>query len=116
MREITLGWKGEAFVIPATKAFEIGERVEDIATLAEIASWERAPKFFKIARCYGEMLRFAGARVTNEEIHAEIAAQLKSGARKDLVAANAVASLLAVLMDGAPESGGEANPKKANAS
>jgi len=68
-RQIVLKWGDAEFVIPAHKAFQIGEEVEDIATLADIGSWATRPKFFKMARCYGAMLRFAGCKVRDQEVH-----------------------------------------------
>lgn len=111
MADIVLKWKGAEFRIPDKRAFEIGEQVEDIVTLTEIASWGTSPKFFKIAKCFGAMLRFAGCRVSDAEVHKEMMAGVKAGTMaEDLVAAQAIAGLIAVLMDGAPdgESEGEA--------
>ncbi len=70
MQAISMTWRGEAFTIPAHKAFQIGEQVEEIATLAQMATWQSNPQFYKIARCYGAMLRFAGATASDEDIHA----------------------------------------------
>lgn len=105
MRAIRLSYAGREYTIPAERAFEIGERVEDIATLSEIHSWAKAPKFFKIARCYAEMLRFAGCSVSDREVHAEMMAQIKKAGAGggEMMAAQAVFALIAVLMDGAPE-------------
>lgn len=108
MREIRLVWGGRDYVIPAARSFAAAERVEDVATIAEIGRWSVDPRFTKLARCYGELLRFAGARVTDEEIHAEVMAQVKaaeavSAEGRELVAAAAMRALLEVLMDGFPE-------------
>lgn len=114
---ITLQFRGTEYRIPAEKAFEIGERIEDIVTLSELASWGTNPRFHKIARVYGEMLRFAGCKITNAEVHTDMMAQIKEAGANggELLVAQAIAGFIAVLMDGAPE-GGDDDGKKANAS
>lgn len=120
MSRIKLKFRGKTWVIPETKAFEAGERVEEIVTLGEMAGWGAAPKFHKLARAFAELLRFAGCKVTNTEVHSAMMAEVKAIAvtMKDgvvpdearmLVAAQAIGALSAVLMDGAPEGdlGGE---------
>ncbi len=117
MAAIVLSFRGETYRIPEERAFEIGERIEDIVTLAEILSWGNAPRFFKIARCFAEMLRFAGLKVTDREVHTEIMDQLKAtGADGEVLAVRALEALVAVLMDGAPVAEGDAPAKKATAS
>jgi len=130
MPDIVLEWAGRDYRIPDSRAFDLGERVEDIVTLSELGEMTARPKFHKIARVYGEMLRYAGAKVTDREVHSEMMAQVKqamtmvaTGADKSdietkakhQIAASAIATLVAILMDGAPSSGGE-EPEKGNAS
>lgn len=118
MTDIRIAYKGAEYVIPESRAFEIGEMVEDIAPLAEVLSWSKKPRFFKMARCLGAMLRFAGANVTDREVHTELMAQFLS---KDAHATmSAVFALTNVLMDGVPRGnpgapGGDA-PEKTDAS
>ena len=113
MADIIIAFKGEEFTIPEGRAFEIGERVEEIASLPEVLSWAKVPKFFKMARCIGAMLRSAGARVTDKDVHKQMMADFQGGNPSAYFAA--LASLVAVLMDGAPQgSGGE--PEKTDAS
>lgn len=109
MREITISFKDKVYTIPAYKAFQIGEEIETIASLAEMAQWQRNPRFHKIARCYGTMLRFAGAKVRDDEVFTEMLEQVKALQEGDAEAASqlyhlqAIQSLMAVLMDGMPE-------------
>ena len=116
MAKINLSYKGKSYVIPEKKAFEVGDQIEDILTLSELAAMAERPKFHKLARCFGVMLRFAGCKVSDIEIHKQMMTQIKNGQDEDLVAANAVAALMAVLMDGAPEGDGEESPEKQDAS
>lgn len=114
MADIIIAFKGEEFVIPESRAFEIGERVEDIATLPEILSWAKSPKFFKMARCIGVMLRSAGGRMTDRDVHKQMMADFSSGNPATYFAA--LSSLVAVLMDGAPAGSGDGEPEKTDAS
>ncbi len=109
-RAINITFKGKTFSIPAYKAFEVGEAVENIATLADMARWQSNPRFHAIARCYGIMLRFAGAKVSDSDVHSEMMDQIKA-MRADGAAPNvanlfhlqAIQSLMEVLMDGMPD-------------
>lgn len=114
MAEIKITFRGEDYIIPENRAFEVGERVEEIVSLVEVFSWAQKPKFFKMARCVGEMLRACGARVTDKEVHQQMMADFQ-GAKADTYFA-ALASLVAVLMDGAPAASGGDAPEKTDAS
>lgn len=124
MPNIRLSFRGTDYVIPEGKVFEVGEAIEEIATIGEIASWGKSPKFHKLARCFGEMLRYAGCKISDREVFSDIMAQIKAAGdeiedpdkAKELVAVQAVHSLIAVLMDGAPESDGEGDGGKPSAS
>ena len=112
--QITLEWQGREYVIPAEKAFQIGEQVEDIIAITDLPDLAARPNFHKIARVYGTMLRFAGARVTDEEIWKLFMSELKAGNAegKQNVAGQAVTMLTVMLMDGAFDAGGEQGKKE----
>ena len=126
MADIVLSFRGETYRIPESRAFELGAEVEEVVSLAEIAGWRAAPKFFKMARAFGVMLRFAGARVSDTEVTAEIDASIlraidqgsDGGEASEMFAVAALAQLQAVLFSGAPQGsdGKEAAPGKATAS
>lgn len=119
-------FRGKEYRIPDEKAFAVGEQVEDIVTLPELMSFGTAPKFHKVARCYGAMLRHAGAQVSDREVYAEMMAQIAAvgtegdaEAAKAVLATQAVGALIAVLMDGVPTGGalgGTGAPGKPSAS
>lgn len=124
MAGIVMTFRGAEYRIPEDRAFAVGEEIEDIVTLPELIAFGTAPKFHKVARCYGVMLRHAGATVSDREVYAEMMGQIasvgaagKAGAEaaKAVMATQAVAALIAVLMDGVP-TGGDAAPGKATAS
>lgn len=124
MTSITLSFKGQTYTIPESRAFEAGAAVEEVVTLAEMSQWGNAPKFFKLARAFGALLRFAGARVSDTEVKAEIDASIMraveagvdQGAANELFAVQAMAQLQAVLFTDAPAEGGDAAPGKTSAS
>lgn len=125
MPDIKLTFKGQDYVIPETRAFELGERVEEVVTLAEMATWGRAPRYFKIAKAFGVMLRFAGCKVSDAEVKAELDASILRAAQengaeesevREILAVKAVEQLQAVLFDGAPQGGEGGTPGKTTAS
>jgi hypothetical protein len=119
-KAIALEWAGKQYTILETEAFAVGELVEDIITLGELPELARRPKFHKIARVYGEMLRFAGAKVTDQEVHSAMMSQVKAAGGGDMgaqmIAGAAIEALVAILMDGAPQDEGENEGKKTDAS
>ena len=128
MAAIRMKWRGVDHVIPAHRAFEIGAEVEGIVTLGEIGSWGNRVPFYKVARCYGAMLRFAGAKVTDAEVHAEIMGNLEAAGRAkvdgdpepaEIAGMIAMNALVACLMGGAPRNDDDADaeaPEKPSAS
>jgi hypothetical protein len=119
-KSIALEWAGKKFTILESEAFAVGELVEDIITLGELPDLAKRPKFHKIARVYGEMLRFAGAKVTDQEIHSAMMAQVKAAGGGDdgaqIIAGAAISALVEILMDGAPQDDEGDTEKKSAAS
>jgi len=119
MGNITLKFKGEEYTIAESQAFEAAEQVEDVLTISEIAAMQANPKFVKIAKCFGVLLRFAGCKVSDRDVHSEMMAEVMKMSEddateaKEMLAAQAIGSLMAVLLDGAPEDDEAEDPKKA---
>jgi hypothetical protein len=111
MDGIKMNFRGVDYTIPPHRLFPIGEAVEEIATLSEITTWVRAPKFYKMARCIGAMLRFAGADVTDLEVKEELSAQFGSDGGAVLFTSSLMA-LIQLLMGGAPKSEDGEAPEK----
>ena len=123
MAGIDLNFRGQTYSIAENRMFEVAEEIEDIVTLGEITTWGRNPKFTKISRCFGTMLRFAGCTVTDSDVYKDMMASItklsEEGSEdqaRGLMAAQAVSALMAVLMGGAPESDGADAPEKPTAS
>lgn len=102
MAEVKITWAGVEYTIPDTKAFQIGERIEAIATMGEMLSWLRQPQFFRMARCLGEMLRFAGCTVSDREVHAKLVGSMGQDGEGEHFA-SAVFALVDLLMGDAPK-------------
>lgn len=119
MASITLNFKGETFTIEENRAFEAAEAVEDVMTIPQIVAMQDNPKFTKIAKCFGAMLRFAGAKVSDADVHKEMMREISSleanedaSQAEEILATRALGALLEVLMDGAPEAeSGEVSEK-----
>lgn len=82
-----LGWKDKDYVIPADQVMMAIGIVEDVITYAEMISAAQTGRWplQKISRAYGELLRFAGARVSDEEIYEGL---FLGGALRDKIVAS----------------------------
>lgn len=100
MPDIVMTYKGVTYTLPASRAFEACEAVEEIAFIGEIAAWLKRPKFAKLAKCTGILLRMAGARATDDDVKAELLAAYRD-LRHEAVF-GAVMALHSVLFDGVP--------------
>lgn len=118
MAAIELEWDGKTYTIAENEVFEVGELVEDIVTLVDLEAMVTSPKFYKLSRCFAVMLKHAGASVTADQIHKRIMAEMKAAgesAQAEFLAGS-IASLSAILMNGAPDieaNGDDAKKKKA---
>lgn len=72
-KEVTLEWDGETHVIPSNRVMGAIARVEEFVTLKELSEFSQAPqgaKYARLAQAYGSLLRYAGARVEDDEVYA----------------------------------------------
>lgn len=113
MRSVVMNWRGKEYTIPANRAFAIGEEIEDIAPLAEVAGWGNQPRMFKLARCYATMLRFAGAKVSDVAV---LEAITPVDGVEQSAAAEAVRAIIDLLLAGSKASDEAPPPKKVSAS
>jgi hypothetical protein len=110
MADIIIKFRGKEYIIPEDRAFPLGERIEDIALLGEVIAWSKRPHYHRMSRCLGEMLRFAGAEITDREVYGEVMTSLLGGGADGFVT-DALFGLVTVLMDGAPQSTGSSGGK-----
>jgi len=116
MRAVEMTWAGVTYTIPADRAFKAAMMVEDIVPFAEVHGWGQKPRVYKLSAAFGALLRFAGARVSDEDIVASI---LNPNAQDggQMAAVGAFNSLMEVLTSGAPDLPGDAPaPEKRKAS
>jgi hypothetical protein len=67
---VTLAWAGSEYVIPSNRVMGAIARIEDVVTLEELGRYgERGTMpIAKLAMAYGAVLRYAGARVEDEDV------------------------------------------------
>jgi len=67
----TLEWEEKQYTIPANRILGAIGTAEEFITLPELAAAAETGKikFSKVACAYGAVLRYAGARVTDEDVY-----------------------------------------------
>ena len=120
MNQINVTWDGESYKIKENDVFALGEQIEEIVTLQELSEMGAHPKFRKLARCYAVMVNYAGGHVTPQEVHSMMMSELKSAKpqEKEIMVAEAVSTLVEIIMDGAPisEQDGPSEKKRTSSS
>lgn len=115
MANIVMKFRDGEYIIPENRAFEVGGDVEEVASLFEVISWMKSPKFHKMARCLGIMLRSAGCNADDRDVYRELMASVTSAGTNDYLT-SALFGLVSLMMDGAPQGDGKASEGKATAS
>jgi hypothetical protein len=71
MQDVTLVWKDQEFKVEARKVLPMIMRIEEIITLGELISESQTGniRLGRIAKAYGEALRYAGAEATDDEVY-----------------------------------------------
>jgi hypothetical protein len=115
MAGITINWDGRDYKVPEDQAFELIEAIERHITLPELMLMIGGgrPNFSALARPFHEMLKHAGVRNVPELIElrrmlvAEGMQNLKATATGEAQitgnAMRAIAAMVEILMDGAPD-------------
>lgn len=70
-KDVTLTWAGAEYLVQAEKVMRLIAIVEDIITLEELVA-SSGRKRSKISEAYGAALRYAGAKVTDEDVYASL--------------------------------------------
>jgi hypothetical protein len=80
-QDIELEWGGRVYTIPSNRVMGAIARIEDVVTLPELqASFTRGGvPISKLSAAYSAILRYAGAKVTAEEIYADAFAGKDAG-------------------------------------
>ena len=69
--DISVSWGGEEYVIPANRVMGAIAIIEDVFVFGELVEGVQTGRLAmnKLARAYGGLLRYAGARVNDEDVY-----------------------------------------------
>jgi len=70
--DVTFEWDGKPYTIPANKLLGAIARVENVVTIGELLETQTTRgtvKMAVLARAFGELLRYAGCKVTDDEVY-----------------------------------------------
>jgi hypothetical protein len=72
MQDVTLVWKGTEYRVEAREVLPLIAKVEDVITLGELVDASNTGKvpIAKLSKAFGVALRYAGAKVTDDEMYA----------------------------------------------
>lgn len=104
--DVTLGWKDETYTIPANRQMGLVARIEDALSgdtgrhAINILVQREGPPYSRLAAAFGAALRYAGAKVTDEEIYLSIMEDFAKSQRD--VSAKLQSVIVALLMVIAP--------------
>lgn len=87
--KVVLTWLGEDFEIPPNQVMKALAKLEDVITMVQLMQYRSKGDFplVKISMGYAAILRHAGARVTDEEVYAEMFKGEAAEAREKALAA-----------------------------
>lgn len=68
---VEIVWKGKSYTIPPNKVLRAIAKIEDVITLQHLSNQDAVP-MAKVALAFAALLRFAGARVSDDEVYEEL--------------------------------------------
>lgn len=101
---VFLSWKGQEYEVSADRVMMLIAQIEDVITLPQLLNPNGRP-LAKISMAYGVALRYAGAKVRDDEIYASM---FTEGSAES--ASAAVNGLLSMMLP--PASVAEKSPEK----
>ena len=75
--DVKIKWDGKEYTIPSNRVMPLIERIEDHVSFGDLAG--KKPKIGKIASAWAEVLRYAGASVSDEQVYADMFKSATSG-------------------------------------
>lgn len=102
---VTLTWEDKKYLIPAHQVLRAIAIVEEVITLHELMQYNTrgtAPAA-KLSTAYGAVLRFAGAKVTDEQVYARMFDQGEA-----MSIGHAISALLFMMIPPSTSTGGSA--------
>ena len=120
--DVTLGWQGVEYVVPANRQMMLIAKIEDALSgdsgrqALSILFQREGPPYTRLAGAYAAALRHAGAKVSDEEVYLSIMADISSRSKREVtqVIQGAIIALLSIISPPAALSlkGGEDAGKK----
>lgn len=110
--DIRLTWRGTEYVIPAKSVLRAIAVVEDHVTMKELSEYSQNPggsKFAKLTMAYAALLKFAGAKVTEEEVYESVLRPLEEEGNSTLY--SAIYGLLSLMIPPKAFTDGEISEK-----
>lgn len=102
--DVTLGWKGDEFVVPANRMLMLVCKIEDALAgdsgeqALTVLMRRQGPPHARLAMAYGAALRFAGADVTDNDVYMSMQTELSKGDAEGVASMqSAVINLIAIV-------------------
>tara|TARA_R110000868_G_scaffold32425_3_gene117958 strand:- start:1261 stop:1656 length:396 start_codon:yes stop_codon:yes gene_type:complete len=114
--DVTFEWAGNNYTIPARRLLGAIARVEGVVTIAELMQTQVARgtvKLAVLAQAFGEVLRYAGAKVTDDEVYVGLFASPANGGAGN--AQGALAALVTLMVPPSVRSAAAADEEPATA-
>ena len=67
--DVTLTWKGDEYTVPSNRVMGLIATIEDHISIAQLYR-DGGPPLSKLASAYASALKYAGCRVSNEDVYA----------------------------------------------
>jgi hypothetical protein len=109
--DVTLKWAGVEYTIPADSMMRAIMLIEEWFTLEDLHMKSVHLKRAKISAAFAAVLRYAGAKVTDEEVYAGM---FKKGVANTTIAAVTALSMMMVPADAIEAAAKGVEPKKEN--
>ena len=102
--DVTLGWKGDEFTVPANRMLMLVCKIEDALAgdsgqqALTVLMRPQGPPHARLAQAYGAALRFAGADVSDDDVYLSLQSELSAGSADGVAAIqSAVVNLIAIV-------------------
>ena len=102
--DVTLGWKGEEYTVPANQMLMLVCKIEDALAgdtgeqALTVLMRRQGPPHARLAQAYGAALRFAGAKVSDDDVYLSMQSELSQGSAEGVASIQAaVINLIAII-------------------
>ena len=102
--DVTLGWKGEEYTVPANQMLMLVCKIEDALAgdtgeqALTVLMRRQGPPHARLAQAYGAALRFAGAKVSDDDVYLSMQSELSQGGAEAVASIqSAVVNLIAII-------------------